>query len=1087
MEKRRHYPFWNLRHWEGFSLVELLVVIVIVGILTTVSYVAVQRVRTRALNEKMLDDLVMIANVMEDYRRDHDRKFPLPDPNSNQNIVCYYSDATYAHDCDDASFRVGMIDNNLLSERYLREVPTDPRTGSRYVYGVTNDGKYFQVAGVFEGEDGYEARTVANLAKGFQLPSVIRAFDGPNFVVDQGTYLPYSPDHMMLSGVLDNISGTVKVGVIPTSRVDADIVRNGFQVLQNDVIYTETGSSVDIYFSDGSITHLDADSELEFTNMQVDKNDKDGTITKILLKLNAGKIWSKVVRLAQESEFKVETTSAIAGVRGTEYELIQHPDGRMELILIAGAVDVFEDEADETAEPVEEREEERLGRTVRIARRAIFDASGVLDGAVQDIGAENLATIINNRYGIVSLNTNIRPHILAVQGTGAGEGTIAVRDANHFTDIVNAILSLRFGLDEDSIDRRILVSHLAVYNLVSDTINPFAPLYRMPISALATDPYALALNGRTESLILRFEYWTNNFVADNGLTLERQYEYWSSRSNSLTNESDLMNESDDQNPPLDRLVRISAFAQIPIVLEADMDLTQFDLYPILREIRPELRVMYAPPIVSLSGAPGNYDPEPFTLNMALENYRIPENTDLTYSVSHRGPPGPCNAASGTISTKVFDVPVTAIGEGVCDLIVSLELADGEQLESTEPIVVNAVSETARLVLLRPRDNEEFTIVDDAVEPTIDVELLWDAPLAGDVRFAVDLDQSGTPELSDNGGVDSHYTWTNRAAGASYTWQVLMSDRIGTTLLETSLLRTFSVTQFAAAATEEILVKEVGARQFIFDDRMTTNVRPDILTPLQLEFSVPTYDENFAYEWSGSDPAGGNLALTPDPPPAVPADDPDYYPNVVADIAINATEEKEPQTYNVFLNIYNTDGAGGRTSLAETKSKTFTVTYNTTTITSIALDVPLDTALIAGTTVEDVATLFAGINVGLSDGGTMTIPPEYCIFTVPDMNKITVAMREEQREALQQMRSGSGEFEGDFDVILLAVEDPLGGLELPSLPDLPDIQADPCDPDPCNGHGVCVEGECDSCDVGFDPNARCGACLLGFDPQANCGA
>jgi len=86
MEKYLHYPFWHRRHYKGFSLVELLIVIVIVGILSVVSYTAVQKTRSRALNEKMYDDLIIIANALEDYRRDNGG-FPVPEPNSDQNIL----------------------------------------------------------------------------------------------------------------------------------------------------------------------------------------------------------------------------------------------------------------------------------------------------------------------------------------------------------------------------------------------------------------------------------------------------------------------------------------------------------------------------------------------------------------------------------------------------------------------------------------------------------------------------------------------------------------------------------------------------------------------------------------------------------------------------------------------------------------------------------------------------------------------------------------------------------------------------------------------------------------------------------------
>lgn len=208
-------------------------------------------------------------------------------------------------------FRQGMIDNNLLTKRYLRDVPTDPHTGSRYVYGVSNDGKYFQVAGIYKRDDGtYEARTVDNIARGFELPSLIRAYDSANFVADKDTYLPFSPDYLVMTGTLNNVVDTVKV--------DGNLMEDGDMVVNKNIVSTDSAGSADIYFSDGTVTHLNPGTQIVLNNLEVAKNDKEGTFTKVLIKLNVGKIWNKVVRLAKDSEFKVETTGAIVGVRGTE-------------------------------------------------------------------------------------------------------------------------------------------------------------------------------------------------------------------------------------------------------------------------------------------------------------------------------------------------------------------------------------------------------------------------------------------------------------------------------------------------------------------------------------------------------------------------------------------------------------------------------------------------------------------------------------------------------------------------------------------------------------------------------------------------
>ena len=124
---------------------ELIVVVAIIGALSGAAYLGVQSAKRSSMNNKMLDDLVAIANGLDQYRRDHNGQYPIPQEKSNMNVNCYFADATYAHDCDpdtgEFSFIQGMIDNSLLGVKYLPEVPTDPRTGSRYVYGVDDVNK----------------------------------------------------------------------------------------------------------------------------------------------------------------------------------------------------------------------------------------------------------------------------------------------------------------------------------------------------------------------------------------------------------------------------------------------------------------------------------------------------------------------------------------------------------------------------------------------------------------------------------------------------------------------------------------------------------------------------------------------------------------------------------------------------------------------------------------------------------------------------------------------------------------------------------------------------------------------------------
>ena len=320
----------------GFTLVELLIVVAILAVLSGAAYIGIQRSQERVMNEKMMDDLQAISNALEQFRQD-EGAFPnltngFLKVENDKNVNCFKSDSSYEHECGVAAFMQTFVDNNLLTKRYLQEVPKDPRTGSRYVYGVSQDGQYYQVAGLYQDDEGvWSARVVGNLEQGYELPSVIRAYDGPNFVMDKQSYLPYSPDYLSITATVDAISGSVTIEGSPA--VNGNVVKAG-----ETIMVQKPGSAI-LYFSDGSVTNLDAtDDDVQLrllpNSEAVDEGDK-GVFTKIKLKLFKGKIWNKVARLASESEFNVETTSAIAGVRGTEFGI---DGGSGEIVVLSGAV-----------------------------------------------------------------------------------------------------------------------------------------------------------------------------------------------------------------------------------------------------------------------------------------------------------------------------------------------------------------------------------------------------------------------------------------------------------------------------------------------------------------------------------------------------------------------------------------------------------------------------------------------------------------------------------------------------------------------------------------------------------------------------
>ncbi len=339
----------NASFKKAFSLAELLVVIAILTVLSGMAYIAVSQVREKSDNRRMMSDLLAIANALETYQREHQGLYPVPyiTPGGmgGQQVLCFDASATFTDDCTTAAFVQGQMDETILNTRYLSQIPADPRTGSRYAYGVSQDGRYFMAAGNYKNGDVWEARTVGNTGKGYHLPSLIRAYDGPNFVTDKGQNLPYSPDHLALTATLENVNGSITV-----QRDGKPLSDLGAPLYAGDVIDAANGSA-DLYFSDGSVTRMIVGTKLTLSTLTVEKNDTKGLVTKIRLLLTGGRLWNKVARLANGSQFDVEAAGSVAGVRGTEFG-IEITGGGANVVLASGSLKKDGDEvakSDETA------------------------------------------------------------------------------------------------------------------------------------------------------------------------------------------------------------------------------------------------------------------------------------------------------------------------------------------------------------------------------------------------------------------------------------------------------------------------------------------------------------------------------------------------------------------------------------------------------------------------------------------------------------------------------------------------------------------------------------------------------------------
>ncbi len=109
---------------DGFSLIELMVVIVIMGLLTTVVVINVLPNQDRAMVEKAKADIRVISQAVEMYRMDQ-----MKYPTMEQGIE---------------SLAVAPEGNNFRREGYIKSLPKDP-WGQDYQYLIPGEHGAFDV------------------------------------------------------------------------------------------------------------------------------------------------------------------------------------------------------------------------------------------------------------------------------------------------------------------------------------------------------------------------------------------------------------------------------------------------------------------------------------------------------------------------------------------------------------------------------------------------------------------------------------------------------------------------------------------------------------------------------------------------------------------------------------------------------------------------------------------------------------------------------------------------------------------------------------------------------------------------------
>ena len=133
---------------SGFTLIEILIVMVIIGILATLSIGSFQSSQQKARDAERKSDLQQIANSLEAYYSDH-RQYP--EHSMNNKILGCVAEA----ECD---WGTAFSDGNTT---YMIELPADPKDSQyNYYYLSDSDGSFYQLYARLENEHDSEVPVV---------------------------------------------------------------------------------------------------------------------------------------------------------------------------------------------------------------------------------------------------------------------------------------------------------------------------------------------------------------------------------------------------------------------------------------------------------------------------------------------------------------------------------------------------------------------------------------------------------------------------------------------------------------------------------------------------------------------------------------------------------------------------------------------------------------------------------------------------------------------------------------------------------------------------------------------------------------
>lgn len=305
----------NTNFW--FSIVEIIITVAILIILWVVATTSYQSVLDKSNNSLVESHLQTLKNTFLWYTTET-KLLPLP----SGNLKFYNIDGAYEHNYEDENtFWVsGYITNDIVPKAYLQTIPIDPRSNQYYAYWQTKKYDGFQISWVVLNHHEPQAKLISNWEwlsweDNMYVPFLVKEYNGPRFIKDKSwENFPYNPEERLLIAKIDTYTWSVSLN---WKTLSSEQILNT-NLNEWDILKVWAWGYVDIYYSDWSYSALwDATQESEIQFNQMRYVEESNLFTQVTVMLNAWSIWTKAVKLADKSEFEVETSGAVAAVRWT--------------------------------------------------------------------------------------------------------------------------------------------------------------------------------------------------------------------------------------------------------------------------------------------------------------------------------------------------------------------------------------------------------------------------------------------------------------------------------------------------------------------------------------------------------------------------------------------------------------------------------------------------------------------------------------------------------------------------------------------------------------------------------------------------